>query len=404
MEVFDKLMSIKNKHIIEFDVKNFKKFDHLVVENIGQVNLITGDNNVGKTCLLEALMIDEDKDKSIENLHHSLCKRLVHIHPTYIESKKPIFPSQNYFEKLKNNVKEECISFCWKTKDATFNYKFKDELLQNLDEKDFEKELIHNFNIGRPKLWIKIYIDDVFTELQFMYLDDFKTKFDHGYQPFIYKDASFKTDINRYYAEEIGLAETEILSMGPSSFYALKTNIKSLSFDDKQLFLSYLKIFFDDIEDIAIKKYSDRGDDILSLKLKRYDDYVPITYFGDGTNECVRYILEIQKNTNKQLMIDEIGNGIHHSKMQEFWKILLKVAEKANVQIFATTHSLDCVKAFVAAGETSPLKDKLRLIELEAAKIDKGRQVYASTYNFEQVEAGLLSDINMRGGDIWAEV
>ena len=51
---------MENSHLTYFKVENFKKFDSLEVNDIGQFNLIVGDNNVGKTCLLEALLFDED--------------------------------------------------------------------------------------------------------------------------------------------------------------------------------------------------------------------------------------------------------------------------------------------------------------------------------------------------------
>ena len=40
-----------------FTIKNFRCFDELTVEGMGQINLIAGKNNVGKTALLEALWV-----------------------------------------------------------------------------------------------------------------------------------------------------------------------------------------------------------------------------------------------------------------------------------------------------------------------------------------------------------
>jgi AAA15 family ATPase/GTPase len=39
------------------EIRNFRAFHHLCIERLGRVNLIAGKNNVGKTCLLEALLI-----------------------------------------------------------------------------------------------------------------------------------------------------------------------------------------------------------------------------------------------------------------------------------------------------------------------------------------------------------
>jgi len=43
------------------EIRRFRAFEHLQVERLGRVNLITGKNNVGKTCLLEALQLYTQK-------------------------------------------------------------------------------------------------------------------------------------------------------------------------------------------------------------------------------------------------------------------------------------------------------------------------------------------------------
>ena len=65
---------MENQHLTYFKVENFKKFDSLEVKDIGQFNLIVGDNNVGKTCLLEALLIDSD-DSSLLNSWINILKK-----------------------------------------------------------------------------------------------------------------------------------------------------------------------------------------------------------------------------------------------------------------------------------------------------------------------------------------
>ncbi|MBL7827699.1 MAG: AAA family ATPase, partial [Saprospiraceae bacterium] len=48
---------MKNEHLTSFRVENFKKFDALELTDIGQFNLFVGDNNVGKTSLLESIAV-----------------------------------------------------------------------------------------------------------------------------------------------------------------------------------------------------------------------------------------------------------------------------------------------------------------------------------------------------------
>lgn len=378
---------MENNHLTYFKVENFKKFESLEVKDIGQFNLIVGDNNVGKTCFLEALLIDEDIDICIENIHNTLCKRNIHIHPRNINSKNPIFPKENYFDFLKHN-KMDLLSFKWKTESGEFDYSFEDKSVEELNETDFNKEIKHNYNVGRPNFWVKIYENKTFSQLQFMYLDDFKTKLKHDYQPFINKNAGFDYDLNKYYAEEIGLGENE--SLGVNDVSDLTTKAKSLSYEEQTKFLNKLSLFFEDIEGISIKRYFER--DMLSLKLKRYDDFVPITYFGDGTNEYVRYLLELLKCKNKRIMIDEIDTGIHYSKLKDFWTNILKMCKELDVQLFATTHSIECIESFVQALQESKIEEA-RVIKLK--ELDN-KEIKAITYPFSEFEYLIKSESEIR--------
>jgi len=54
------------------------------------------------------------------------------------------------------------------------------------------------------------------------------------------------------------------------------------------------------------------------------------------------------------LLVDEIENGLHHSVLRGFWARLNRMAKAAGVQIFAATHSHECIDAAITAfGEES---------------------------------------------------
>ena len=45
------------------------------------------------------------------------------------------------------------------------------------------------------------------------------------------------------------------------------------------------------------------------------------------------------------VLIDEIENGLHYSAQRKVFSNLLTMAKEFNVQIFATTHSSECIRA-----------------------------------------------------------
>ncbi len=45
------------------------------------------------------------------------------------------------------------------------------------------------------------------------------------------------------------------------------------------------------------------------------------------------------------LFVDEIDTGLHYSVMAKMWHLLIETARRLDVQVFASTHSLDCLQA-----------------------------------------------------------
>ena len=72
-------------------------------------------------------------------------------------------------------------------------------------------------------------------------------------------------------------------------------------------------------------------------------------------------------------LIDEVESGLHYSVQPDMWRLILETAAKLNVQVFATTHSLDCLRAFESAaserGEDESLLISLRRHRQEPEKI-----------------------------------
>ena len=66
------------------------------------------------------------------------------------------------------------------------------------------------------------------------------------------------------------------------------------------------------------------------------------------------------------LLIDEAENGIHHAVQRDYWRMVFQAAHESNVQVFATTHSWDCVRGFAqAAGENEDIEGVLVRLEKE---------------------------------------
>ena len=92
-------------------------------------------------------------------------------------------------------------------------------------------------------------------------------------------------------------------------------------------------------------------------------------------------------------MIDEIENGFHHSSQEILWDAIFKSAKEFNVQIFATTHSIECVKAFSSSySQQVQNSDIIRLYRIERRDYD----FKVVSYDHKTLEASLDSSWEVR--------
>ena len=81
---------------------------------------------------------------------------------------------------------------------------------------------------------------------------------------------------------------------------------------------------------------------------------VPLRSFGDGVNRLFAIALSLVNARGGILLIDEFENGLHYSVQLDAWRMIFKIAQDLDVQVFATTHSWDAVEAFQKAASNTP--------------------------------------------------
>jgi AAA15 family ATPase/GTPase len=114
--------------------------------------------------------------------------------------------------------------------------------------------------------------------------------------------------------------------------------------------------------DSSIKKFKF----IQSLpKLQVGDKYIHLSNFGDGLKSYISIICALHACKDGQLFIDEIENGIHYSLLDKLWEIILTISKQQNVQVFATTHSKECIESYARVAK--------KLEDEEIAFIELGR-------------------------------
>jgi energy-coupling factor transporter ATP-binding protein EcfA2 len=81
---------------------------------------------------------------------------------------------------------------------------------------------------------------------------------------------------------------------------------------------------------------------------------VPLGSMGDGMHRVLSLALSLAHAKGACLLIDEIDTGLHYSVMTKMWELVVRTAQRAGTQVFATTHSADCVRGLGVLGQEHP--------------------------------------------------
>lgn len=118
---------------------------------------------------------------------------------------------------------------------------------------------------------------------------------------------------------------------------------------------------------------------------------MPIEVLGDGIRKTLKIILFLYESRDGILLIDEIDNGLHFSSMPILWSAIIETAKLFNVQIFATTHNIDSLKALKSVLETTEYISEQENTACYRLRHADNDELVAFRYNFE--ELGLAIDM-----------
>ena len=81
---------------------------------------------------------------------------------------------------------------------------------------------------------------------------------------------------------------------------------------------------------------------------------VPLGSYGDGMRRLLALAVSLAETAGGYLLIDEIDTGLHWTVMDSMWKLVIEAAVASSVQVFATTHSFDCVRGLAGQLRAHP--------------------------------------------------
>lgn len=127
------------------------------------------------------------------------------------------------------------------------------------------------------------------------------------------------------------------------------------------------------------------------VKLKNSDARLPIGSLGDGVRRLLSLSLAVISASGGYLMVDEIDTGLHHSVMENMWRMVITTSKRLNVQVFATTHSQDCINSLGRLYTVAPK----HAAEVSLHRVERGLP-HSIRYGPDEVSTAALQEIEIR--------
>ncbi|MEQ9484718.1 AAA family ATPase [Coleofasciculus sp. F4-SAH-05] len=307
-------------------IRNFRCFEHFRIDNLKRVNLIGGVNNIGKTAFLEAIFLLSSLN-SIELLF-----------------KLNIF--RGVFRQETIDVEDICEWLFYKKNiNRVIQISTIDEYNQSSELKlRLDKALDTRLFPINAKSNKKRTLKDL--KLEYYHQEKQAVRF----KIFLTSDEEFN-EIKIAVKQEEGQLES-LESLPNSEFISSRLRISPT--EDAERF-SYLEAINRQNEVIEILKILEPRLNKLAVLVTGgipmiygdigLDSLIPVPLMGEGMGKLLSIVLSILNTSEGTVLIDEIENGLHYSILVKVWTAITLAARKVNTQIFATTHSWECIAA-----------------------------------------------------------
>jgi len=107
--------------------------------------------------------------------------------------------------------------------------------------------------------------------------------------------------------------------------------------------VSVLTTVYKDIEGVSVEN-SDGSWEVF-VQVAHLDERIPMALHSSGASRLVAILLAITAAERGVVLIDEIENGFYYKTLPQIWRAIAALASEFKCQVFATTHSKECLDA-----------------------------------------------------------
>jgi len=121
-----------------------------------------------------------------------------------------------------------------------------------------------------------------------------------------------------------------------------------------------------------------------------WGEQIPLRLLGDGASRVLQYVCAILYAQGSVALFDEVDSGLHYSVKEKVLRSLAMAARERDCQIFATTHSYECAEKALEAFKD--MRDDFCYVRLER---EKGR-IVAKHYSYDALAVAIENKWEVR--------
>lgn len=326
------------RHITDLDIGDYRGLKDLCLQDCNDINILTGNNNSGKTSVLEVL-------SGIGNPESIL---------TWVKMCR-LGRSGNYYAGMLNlfpvDSDDMAIRFAFQDskryRTIELEAKIREERISAMDI-----EMINGHDscsdLEECSTKIGTYYESKCLHLEVLYGLNEMVEYDiYDFQTRIPADQSVKKSMPIIYVSPSEHTDGRLLLDEVMESPALYQELMKI-----------LRKFDDSIMNIT-KSGNAAEYIVLSTKHKKA---VPLSAYGDGMKKALVLLAAVVKAKDGILLLDEFETAIHTSAMNSIFSWILQSAQTQNVQVFLTSHSLEAIGKVLRCDPE--LQDKINLYTL----------------------------------------
>lgn len=366
--------------IRDLAIQNFRLFGRFDIHSLARVNLIVGTNNSGKSSLLEAIhLLTSDDVRS--SLTYILSERGEFVSgsldPRSDRARSGGYQVSQVFHDRTLAAGKKAVIRSFGDRDAMLRITLQDDKSQRREP-------------DQPSMFTS---EEGSTEGRVEWMVFERNGYDgEGVRLRITEDGLLidrPVNVRRVLHPKGRSRFMTTNYMGFDELAALWDKITLTPKEEKVI--ESLRILEPAVERISFTSSQTSNSGIL-LKLRQEEGPVPLGSMGDGMRRILAVSASLVSVDNGTLLVDEIDTGLYHKVIADMWRLVIETADKQDAQVFATTHSWDCVKAFRSALVDSSNPQAGCLVRLERS----GDHVKAVRYSVDDLDVAVEEGIEVR--------